>query len=477
MSQNADRFHNNIGLVSCITPKGQLFCTIRQRPPNGIELLVLQGLPSNKIHLASESPSECQDLAGNAMTTSVIAASLISAITSSWQLFRTPSLSQGESNAEELSAPLINQFMRSGRLVNYSLNVSDPEDVDINVFSRGAYLSSRLCSCERNNELCKAPVQICSACGHTACASHAGNPKHAYKDFLHREYRLQTPGEFVSEWRPRLPPRVSFDNFSAFSFSECYRNQLAVDERTTEFADRLDEAEIESQPFYMGQFIRHDRAWKVQYQSAQAVLDLLIGEEPRWLLFVRCPSDLPGDSELRKLFEKPIARGVITDSLLSPKWEIFIPFARDVSLRISGSPEVSKSFRNEMGLIEFQAETVPARLHLRSNNLDISDWVWAQDDITGDYDHLPHCGTACQSLYKRSTKPPLYLFLDPDYRNHGIDSFIFSHDCARRHPLEPRQSIARLSSSWRPWNLSDTNSCTNAIYTGSWEKQRLGPWS
>lgn len=89
VSQNVDRFKTGMGLMPCITPGGCDFGSNRQDALSGSQTLVLQGMPLDKLHFAGETQRECQDLAGNAMSTTVIGASLISAILHGSRAFRT----------------------------------------------------------------------------------------------------------------------------------------------------------------------------------------------------------------------------------------------------------------------------------------------------------------------------------------------------------------------------------------------------
>ena len=72
VSQNVDRAKSGQGLVSAITPNGIDFVSNRQTTLPGSELLVLQGIPTRRLHIGNESERELQDLAGNAMSTTVI---------------------------------------------------------------------------------------------------------------------------------------------------------------------------------------------------------------------------------------------------------------------------------------------------------------------------------------------------------------------------------------------------------------------
>ncbi|KAL5459268.1 hypothetical protein PMIN06_002932 [Paraphaeosphaeria minitans] len=474
VSQNADRFHDNPGLVSCITPKGQPFSTNRQQPLSGMELLGLQGLPLDKIHLARESAAELQDLAGNAMSTTVIATSQLSAIICASHFLKGSSLAQ-QQRMEKL-VPSTNKLARLGNLSTYVPNIIEPQAIDIKALTQHAHQSSRLCSRECDEMVCEAVIQSCAECRHNACALHAGNPKHVYVATIERTTRLQRPSTFMNEWRPKLPSRISFKNFSGFSFSTTFQAQLPRDDLIEEFQQRVHDVDIESRQFYIGGFTRHPGVWKVLYESEQAYLELCIGEELQWLLYIRSPSELPGNSALRALLRNPVARGSVKDHLLSAEWEIYVPSVYTIPLRIHGSSETSKSFKNKLGLRDFQTETIPATLHIRLDddrpvNLP-QDW----DDITGQYEHLPHCGTACNSLYKRSSEPVLYFFLDPDPLGRGTDdSFHFSYSCERLRSGDHRQSLAHLRPSWRPEDNADTNTnSVEAISFGSWERADFG---
>ncbi|KAJ4356253.1 uncharacterized protein N0V89_004284 [Didymosphaeria variabile] len=311
--------------------------------------------------------------------------------------------------------------------------------------------------------------------GHTACVLHAGNPKHVYANTVERTMSQQSPNTFINEWRPKLPSRIIFKNFSGFSFSEFFQAQIPHDSLTKAFGKRLTEVDVESRHFYIEEFTRHVGFWKVLYKSEQANLELSVGEELQWLLYVHCSPEVAGDSALRKFLKNPVARGSVKDSLLSVEWEIFVPSVRSIPLSIQGSPNTSQSFRSSLGLLDFLAETIPASLHIHHDGKKPIDFPDDWDNITGDYDHLPHCGTASNCLYKRSSEPPLYFFLNPDPLSRGSDSFHFSFNCERLQPGDQRVSLAHLNSSWRPWNSIDTNyKSVDAISPGKWERAVVG---
>lgn len=102
-SQNVDRFKTSMALMPCVTLGGCDFASNRQDALKGSQTLVLQGPPFNKLHFAGDSQRECQNLAGNAMSITIVGASLISAILmvtrrsdqAPLQVLRTRMLSRG----------------------------------------------------------------------------------------------------------------------------------------------------------------------------------------------------------------------------------------------------------------------------------------------------------------------------------------------------------------------------------------------
>ncbi|KAI1806080.1 hypothetical protein F4811DRAFT_569594 [Daldinia bambusicola] len=82
LSQNIDRTNINtpFGVTGCITPAGIHWVTDQCRVLSGYEMLGLQGLPLNRLQFGTENQQELRDLAGNAMTTTVVGSALVAAL-------------------------------------------------------------------------------------------------------------------------------------------------------------------------------------------------------------------------------------------------------------------------------------------------------------------------------------------------------------------------------------------------------------
>ncbi|KAF2631544.1 hypothetical protein BU25DRAFT_384913 [Macroventuria anomochaeta] len=462
VSQNVDRFKAGMGLMPCITPGGCDFGSNRQDALNGSQTLVLQGMPLDKLHFAGETQRECQDLAGNAMSTTVIGASLISAIIHGYKAFRTDTSADALDSSSQTKPPTQNRLVRASAMAEHKPHPTDPEDLDIVQLLDEARLASRLCHCEGDQQISEMVIKICSGCGHTACSLCASNPRHQYVDSIPKDVRKQTPNEFERFWKARLPSRLQLRDVPNLNR---FVSQLQEESNNNNaYVKRIIEVDIGSRQFSLSDFVRCDNAWKVVYRSNDARMELSVGDKAQWLLFVDCSPEVSGNSNVRKALETPVARAVIDDSLLDVEWEWFVPSNQEHSLHIRGSTERSKSWRNRLGLPDHQTETVPAQIHVHSNGEDTK-------LLDGDYQHLPQCGTAEFSLYKRSAEPVLYLFLDPNPIGEAReDSFVFSRDCSRKQWGESRIIVARLNSAWRPWQMSDEDEehVIDAVRTGSW---------
>ena len=55
VSQNVDRFKADLGIAPCLTPSGQDFASNRQHTLNGSQLLILQGMPLDRLLFANET--------------------------------------------------------------------------------------------------------------------------------------------------------------------------------------------------------------------------------------------------------------------------------------------------------------------------------------------------------------------------------------------------------------------------------------
>jgi site-specific DNA-cytosine methylase len=465
VSQNADRFKTKPGLLPAITPNGCDFVSNKQTALGGAQLLVLQGMPVDKLLFANETPRELQDLAGNAMSTPVIGASLLATLIHCLKGFHQKTAQ--DMPQSQPYASLKAKIITPKSMKHQTLESSTFTDLDVKKLLQDAKTSTQLCVCEGAKDLTRSPVQVCKDCEHTACTNCSGNPGHAYGGTTSREQDLH-PTDFIRAWRPLLPARLTFSNFPDLLKSKSLPKKSVNDNDCwQEYAHRVAEADLNSQCFSISEFLRLDNLWKVLYVSAEATLELHIQGTIEWRMFVKCSKLLPGNCSLREILKQPVARGLVQDSLLEPSWELFIPQTTISTVTISpGSEETVSSWRNRLGLQDFNEESIPTCLDIAN-----SDGKVVQPDLIGRYTLLPNCGTAMGSLYvKKSSHPPIYFFLECDLIGHGdLDSFVFSEDLRRMPYGNARILLARLDCSWRPWKLQNKHkSRVSIVVPGRW---------
>jgi site-specific DNA-cytosine methylase len=228
LSQNVTRTQYrtaNVGVSGCVTPGGELFLPHRGRTLMGYEKLLLQGIPFSRLRLGPESEVQLSDLAGNAMSVSVISATLLAAIcapelrrqqsTGSDSTFRRllaeysgarMSLKAQNVKKEELKErqklaktfdsirlrvePLLRKFRLSqkhddadGRVLAERGDLNGRRDVDLKLASftevlrnmacnlaEESYWSSVLCTCESSGGKTKEGIVMeCRDCGLSIC--------------------------------------------------------------------------------------------------------------------------------------------------------------------------------------------------------------------------------------------------------------------------------------------------------------------
>lgn len=467
VSQNVDRFKTDFGLLPCITPGGMDFATNRLDQLNGSELLLIQGMPLDRLLFGGETQRERQDLAGNAMSTTVIGASLISAITCGWRALRPRHPSSTNRSIMDLHDRAVPEMPPTDDelLQQFRLDPEPPQLLDLNMLKHDASSSARHCHCEGSDSVSTRSVRICSACEHTACTECAGLPKHVYQETVSRTAARRTPHDFTRNWRPKLPARVKFDVFPDISEVALH---LETPDPPPDFLRTIADASIRSLFFRMQSLSRREHHWKVTYKSHTARLELNIGRKIQWLLFVHCPKTISGNDPLRKLLDVPVACGTVHDSLLNPDWEVHIPSSEEHYLEITSSSRRISSWKSRLGLVDYKEETVPAEIQIQVNTPQLH-------AVEGLFQHLPHCGTASNSLYKRTTGTALYMFLESHPTGLAQDdSFIFSRECGHKEYGEHRISLGHMDSTWRPSHLHHgSTQHIRTTVTGTWSAAEI----
>jgi hypothetical protein len=452
LSQNIDRYLDTTppGITSCITPTGQPYITTRGRPLIGLEALALQGLPIDSLILTRETTNQLQDLAGNAMTSTVVGAAILSALIVGHEALKGAK-----------AAPITTQHQISksigddSRLKELPLELTTYERTEIATLLYDAKTSARLCYCEGPTSLTSRRLQRCTECSHTTCRKCGGIPSHVYQDLGSNLINSRiSPQAFQEKVKKLLPMRLTLSGLGVQQLGEIRtRAATIVKEETWElYTKAIIPALGEELRFHS---FKRTHKWTINYYGPGSRLELCLGPHGvEWRLFARIPKEESVDSTLRKLLQHPCARmRPAASDLLDGSWQFCVPSTHQIAIRIEGKGKLTRSWESRIGLQDpdFANKQVWTELRIQVDQPPADSLGL---DISGDYIWLPDCGTASASLHKRVSghdSLPLFFFLDPKRTGDSAqDQFVFSNDNARLSYGDVRSTIAHVESSWRP---------------------------
>ncbi|CAD6580658.1 MAG: hypothetical protein ASARMPRED_000285 [Alectoria sarmentosa] len=467
LSQNIDRFTDETpaGVIGCLTPSGQPFSTTRGGPVTGREAIALQGLPVDELLLTRESQRELFDLAGNAMTSTVIGAALLSALTVSCEVLTN--------NKQSTSQPVHDP---SSDVVRMRFSELRPKEVlkfdgsDETSFEELCWMAKTsvcLCHCEGQNVAAPALIRECKHCHHYCCKKCGNTPKHDYELFGGTGVPLRTePQEFRKRVRYAIPTRLEIDGLSSERLEDlAQRLPGRPQEDWVLFSEAI---LLASKQEYRYEFTKRSYRWTVSYSAAHARLELIFDQdEVYWLLYGEPAQSATGDSRVRKLLETPLARLTVrgtsmrgdhisAENMLGGSWEIRCPIEQKFQITFTPQGKLTDSWEKKLGLQgeRFIDKQVYTSLHVARTS---EPGLILDHEIDGDYDLLENCGTACSSLHKKRPTtdardaPSLFLFLDADRIGPPEhDCYVFSNDIHRLEYGENRYIAAKVDSEWRP---------------------------
>ena len=450
-----DRVTDNMGsgLAGCITPTGIPFSTIRGGPLIGLEALSLQGLPIDKLQLTREKQAQLQDLAGNAMSSTVVGPAILAALIAGYR-----TLLRGTDNAMEIDIPSsISKHCGEHKLVPFHLDLTAYKSVSVAAILDAAAKTVRFCLCEGRTIVTTTALQQCSLCKHTTCAKCGGNPSHKY---------VPLKPELASQ---RLSPANSEDFIKSvipMKFMFSYASEAALQELELKHRNNIDSkswnAIVDAVSRALSSVLhfrstKRSELWTIYYESEYASMELVLSQNlAEWRLYAKPSPKEPVNSDIHQLLSRPIARMQPTGAdIVKGPWQFWLPKVYKFDATIQAGGSLTRSFENIHGIGKFADTEVWEEYSISvpseaSRRLDV--------DISGTYKLLQDCGTALGSLHIQSksaeSSTPLFLFLDPDRINHpNNDNFVFSSDKRRLNYGESRSVVARVDASWRPQKL------------------------
>ncbi|OQD90948.1 hypothetical protein PENANT_c001G04633 [Penicillium antarcticum] len=451
LSQGVDRGHDILaasGIAGCLTPKGIPFLTTRGGPVSGTEALSLQGLPLNRMLLTTESQADLMDMAGNAMTSTVVCAVILAGLIAAYKILDIDNGSTESTVPEDNPLLISNEY----RLVRSSLGDTSTRPVNHHDLKALSASTVMCCSCERQTGV-KDPIFTCTLCGHSACISCHGNPTHSY---LRKSHCRLEPSEFIATIKELVPMKLTLSGFSELNF-EAYKSFYLLKD-LSKFWDGFMHT-VKSLCTDVFQFfeVKRGRSWRVIYQGPHSSLYLEIGPDSiQWLLYGKPPQSASTRSYIREVLAKPIARMRPNNgSFIEGVWEMCSPVSTAFTVNITGTEQQVKSFEAECGLkgANFVNSQVWTHLYVDAPDADLAN---LDHNIRGFYEALPHCGTSLGAMYRRKgtdMQPAIYLFLDTQKLTlPKDDACVFSLGHSRLPGYEQRMSIAELSPTWRAMN-------------------------
>ena len=449
----------------------------------GLEALSMQGLPVNELLLTRETEDQLADLAGNAMSTTVVGACIMAALVVGKKLLKEGSdtrtyeqhhedrmdedspvaqddeIMEVDAPPDDIEAHITGEEQLEKKPLNLAASASK---LSLRGILEEATRSVRLCGCEGRKDMTDRLLSRCVDCGSTSCVKCGGRPEHNYEPIDLKVHPRLSPSTFEKDLKALLPMSLSLSNVSKQLLNKLAEaNDMDTSSsRWTGWRDAVLRAATSELRFVEP---KRQETWSVVYQSSTAKLELsLHPQQPEWRLFAFPKENEPANAEIRKVLETPVGRFSCTDGLFSGRWDFALPIVSRADVTIQGGDELVPSWEQKLGLQgeDFKTKVVHAQLEI---SVSADQVVLLDRDVSGTYQLIDKCGTANSALHKRvSTKddahlPPIFLLLDPTRCGDASqDSFVFSTSTRRYEYGESRPIIALLDPKWRQSDVEGT---------------------
>ncbi len=471
------------------------YVTNRGGPLIGIEALALQGIPADELLLTRETEDQLADLAGNAMSSTVVGVCLVSALILASDLFEEQEPQQvdadDQAKAEVVDAALSAVGRRveahitgQDRLTEYPLNLAISEKMSIRAILKQAAQSARYCLCEGPTGTSGAATLLCDECGHTRCNDCSPKPIHQYSPHPYSASRIAAR-DFGKTLKGVLPMRLTVSGLSKARLNATRESSAATisDSDWKLWSNAIVDGLKDTEFHFRGLDRKHH--WIATFVAPKAYLRLSIHENKAvWLLFISAPTSDNANSRRRTLLKQPVARLEIDpehSDLLSGPWALYLPASEKVKISITGVGETTPAWEARLGI-----QTLPLQ---NEAGKDVDKVAWQDKkqwtglkvqvdsaaldvDINGTYNLQKDCGTAMENLHIRpatDTSPRVSLFLDPVRVGFAYDdSFVFALDHERLDFEVERVTLATLDPRWRPTDVEGAKQISAEI-RGRWE--------
>jgi hypothetical protein len=436
LSQNVDRTTASVqpGICPCLTPSMIPYLTNRGGPLVGLEALSLQGIPVNELLLTRESEDQLADLAGNAMTSTVVGSCTMAAIILGVDILIEAQKKRGEKPVTlEAKKMAVKEHENSLERRVVGCDVLGTEKLDLGLRTsmsmskvlNVATKSSRHCVCEGRESIAEKPIRKCLDCGHTSCSNCGGRPEHNYDtdNEIKTDARV-IPSIFYDMAMEVLPVRLNLAGFSRDELESAAKKADIVPESEVwnEWLNAVSDA-IDKAEFRFSSLIRQE-IWTATYLAPKAKLLLNIDPcQATWTLFVDRPKG--ASKTLTDILTRAVAMMNLqsgADIQTSPgfftgEWDICVPKQEEFMLSVNGTGSLVDSWQSRIGLEECKGAMVWSKYEVSVNE---KHKALLKEDISGTYRLVYKCGGAMDSVHTRedsSVRLKLYHSLLPLWTN------------------------------------------------------------
>ena len=447
----------------------------------------MQGLPVDKLLLTRETEDQLADLAGNAMSTTVVGACMLAALIVGKKLLKAGNDDESyedkagddaqnseeadseddvESHAKIQALPdaqpsidnLDEHIVGEDLLHKKPLEFSSARDHSLRDILSRASESARLCQCEGRKDITTQELLRCKDCGTSSCKKCGGRPEHNPEPIDVVANPRLSPLTFAKELKLTLPMCLSLKGITEdlLDTLKAKADVSIPEKRWSSWRDSVLRACKYELRFAE---TKRQEIWTVVFRSPTAYIELnLHPQQPEWRLFGKPLDDEPANAEIREILEHPIARLSALEDLFSGRWELALPHSTSVPITIEGVGDLGPAWEARLGLLGdgLRDKLVYPQLKISISKSEASELL--DRDITGVYSLLDKCGTANGALHRKAdiaqeaSLPPLFLLLDPHRCKDEKDCFVFSISTRRYEYGESRPVICRLDPKWRQSN-------------------------
>ncbi|OTA95045.1 hypothetical protein M434DRAFT_231147 [Hypoxylon sp. CO27-5] len=457
VSQNIDRsvVGSPFGIAGCITPSGIHWMPDQCRLLTGFEALKLQGLPLYYLEFATETQDQLRDLAGNAMSTTVVGAvfvALFQAIqTQTGNLntyFNRPFPEDSDEKKRDIWAEDLKHCPE--------LTAECPKPIQktqvIDLFRR----SRRYCFCNGSAKYSTNDFLKCNICDTIRCRWCRGNPPHHF-------HPTERPGDFLllgeveQEVMKYLPSKIRGSNINvAYEEPDGIYRCIAH--------DRAILRELARNNFYF-KSTHVTEVVIIRYAGLDGFeLRAMLSEKGfTWYLY------LDPWSDLGKKFREDL------DKIEQGLGERYIQMAQPVAkAEVSGSAENVLPAEDEWQLwwfgtvcLEVDIETSDGTVAITCIDQLPPQIVDHMYQVYGTYHHSPNCDAPYNSLHRHGHNK-VYLFKDsPKTTTPDKDCYVISQDCRALETHEYREVLMKFQPTEDVTKLK--SHCYKAFTDGYWD--------